>query len=362
MLIPLNSQARLDLGLMIWANVKKNGIQFQSSRSMRGSRVVETATLLSVTGSGNEIAFRSRNFVSKENMRYLYSKSLRLRSVSCAAGLLAGLLLFSLAAVADPISFPITLDPTVANAWVVASYVHACGGCVPDLGNEETYLTGGTTSQVGVLNLASLASGPGGGAFADLTHGALGVDSVGFSDGAGEGVHAYMIVNVSLSGVGSNTVHFNVNGSSAVDGCANIDCENTFQSYLSVFSVGGIPASITGGGCEGSTGCTGIPLPEDLSLSFDTTSSQPQIFQFQFDLFGGSNGFAGIFAANTGLISFDLAPGVTMDTSSGFLTQPGDPDLGGSSTGVPEPSSALLLGGSNLIALFLARRKRPGNI
>jgi PEP-CTERM motif-containing protein len=276
--------------------------------------------------------------------------------------LLIGLFAFSLAAVADPISFPIILDPSVSNGWIVASYVHACGGCVPDLGDEETYLGGGTTSQVGVLNLASLASGPGGGAFADLTHGALGIDSVGFPNGAGEVVEASLIVNVSLTGSGVNTVHFNVAGSSAVDACLNLSCTNTFGSYLSIYSVGGgVQESTSGGGCEGSAGCAGITFPNDLSLTFDTTS-QTNIYQFQFNLLGVSNGFAGIFAANTGLISFDLAPGVTMDTSSGFLTQPGDPNLGGTPSAVPEPASAPLLGGVGLIALYLFRRKRCGTL
>ena len=287
------------------------------------------------------------------------SKSRFRQPAAKAAALLTCFLVFSLVAAAGPISFPISLDPTVANGWLLATHVHACGGCVPDLGDEETYLSGGTSSQVGRLDLASLASGPGGGAFSDLTHGALAVDSVGFTDGAGQVTEAFLIVNVPMAGVGNNTVHFRINGSSAVEGCANLDCENQFGSSLSIYSVGGIQASTSGGGCEGTFGCTGIPFPEDLSLSFNTTS-QSQIYQFTFFLLGRSNGFAGIFAAHTGLVSFDLAPGVTMDTSSGFLTQPGDP-LAPADTSVPEPSTAALIGGGLLSVLALRRGRRPAS-
>jgi hypothetical protein len=261
---------------------------------------------------------------------------------------------------ATQISFPVSLDPTVPNAWLVATYLHFCGGCIPDESDESTSLTGGSTlSQSGVLNLANLADGPGGGAFADLTHGALGVDSVGFPDGSGEGVHSYLIVNVPITGAGTNTVHFNVSGSSAVAGCVNIDCENTFGSYLSVYSVGGVQASTSQGGCEGIAGCTGIPFPENLSITFNSTAGT-HIYQFQFDLFGGSNGTAGIFATNTGLASINLAPGVTMDTSSGFLTQAGDPNLGGTPAGptpVPEPTTLALVG-AGLIAARARRSRR----
>src|SRR5262249_8519304 len=79
----------------------------------------------------------------------------------------ASLLLVCLIAAAGEISFPVTLDPSIPNGYVLAAYRHACGGCVPDISDEESNLTGATTAQIGELNLVSLASGPGGGAFSD---------------------------------------------------------------------------------------------------------------------------------------------------------------------------------------------------
>ena len=40
----------------------------------------------------------------------------------------------------------------------------------------------------------------------------MGVDSVGSPDGAGEVIEAFLIVNVTITGAGTNTVNFDVNG------------------------------------------------------------------------------------------------------------------------------------------------------
>src|SRR5690348_1630161 len=101
-------------------------------------------------------------------------------SVRIAGCLLACLLGFSAAAVADPVSFPIVLDPTIQNAWLLASHIHAgCNGC-SDSGDEESYLTGVTTSSVGILSGPLIVAGGGNaGAFSDLTHGAMGIGAAG---------------------------------------------------------------------------------------------------------------------------------------------------------------------------------------
>ncbi len=273
-----------------------------------------------------------------------------------AACLLPGLLGFSAAAVAEPVSFPILLDPTVPNAWIVASNIHAP---YVDTGDEETYLTGITTSKVGLLSGPLIvAGGANAGAFSDLTHGAMGVGVAGNSDGSGEVVVDYLVVNVDFSGTGQSTVNFHVTGSAAADGCVGIDCQAGFTAYMSVYAPGAVQENTPfAGHCVGGIGCTGIPFPQDLSLPFSTDSSVHQ-FQFQFFLGASANGFAGVQALDTALISFDLAPGVTMDTGSGFLTQPGEPNFGGGGPSVPEPSTTSLLGVAGLIALGARRRKK----
>ena len=274
-----------------------------------------------------------------------------------AACLLAGLLGFSAGAVADPVSFPIFLDPAIPNAWIVASHIHeGCAAC-SDSGDEETYLTGVTTSTVGILSGPLIVAGGGNaGAFSDLTHGAMGVGAAGNTDGSGVVVVDYLVVNVGFSGTGQNTVHFDVKGSAAANGCLNLDCEAGFTADMSIYSPGAVQESTPFvGHCVGGVGCTGIPFPQDLSLSFSTDSTA-RLYQFTFFLLASANGFADVAALNTGLISFDLAPGVTMETTSGFLTEPGEPNFGGSP--VPEPSTASLLIVAVLVGLGLAGRKK----
>ena len=90
-------------------------------------------------------------------MQYQLANTFRRKGAVIFAALLAG----SLAALAADITFPVTLDPNIPNAYVLATYRHACGGCIPDASDEETYLTGSTTAQIGDLGLVRLASGPG---------------------------------------------------------------------------------------------------------------------------------------------------------------------------------------------------------
>lgn len=283
-----------------------------------------------------------------------------LRSIAAfriAAFVLAGLLGFSAAVVAAPVSFPIVLDPSIPNAWIVASHIH--DPVLGDSGDEESYLTGITTSRVGLLNGPLIAAGGGNAAaFSDLTHGAMGVGVAGKTDGTGEAVVDYLLVNLDFAGTGQNTVHFHVNGSATANGCANIDCEASFTPYMSIYAPGNLQISTPFvGHCVGGINCTGIPFPQDLSLPFSTNATS-HLFQFQFFMLAAANGFAGVSALNTGLISFDLAPGVTMDTSSGFLTQPGEPNFGGSPATVPEPSSGSLLAMAGVVALGLGRRRQ----
>jgi hypothetical protein len=185
----------------------------------------------------------------------------------------------------------------------------------------------------------------------------MGVGAAGYPDGSGVAVVDYLVVNVDFSGTGQNTVNFDVNGSASADRCANLDCEAAFTAYMSIYAPGAVQVNTPfRGNCVGGTLCTGIPFPQDLSLSFSTDSAVHR-FQFTFFMLATANGFAGVSALHTGLISFDLAPGVSMDTSSGFLTQPGEPNFGGSGPTIPEPSTASLLGVVGLVALALTRQR-----
>ncbi len=279
-----------------------------------------------------------------------------------AACLLAVLCGFSAQAVAGSVSFPITLDPTVPDAWIVASNIHECFGGCTDFGDEETYLTGGKTSLIGILSgPLVVAGGVNAGAFSDLTHGAMGVGAAGFSDGSGAGVVDYLVVNAEFSGTGQSTVNFNIAASGSADACANLFCEASLGAILSIYSpVPGATIQLTNrsSSCVGpDSTCKGIPSSQDLSLTFSIDSAVDQIIQFTFFLSAQANGFASVDARHTGLISFDLGSGVAMDTTSGFLTQPGEPNFGGPTT-VPEPSPASLLVVAGLAAFSLLRRRR----
>jgi hypothetical protein len=270
----------------------------------------------------------------------------------CASGALVLVLAFAGAAAAGTVSFPITLDPTIPNAWIVAAYVH-CGDCLYDYGDEETYLQGSSVASAGAFNLVD----GGGGAYAALDYGALGFDSYGFADGAGTGSHAYMLVNVPFSGSGMVTVHFDIPGSEFVEGSNVISSSNIVIATLTYDVRDASTQADLGSGvdqayeCDPVSTCNQAPFsfPIDLSASFSI--DQPALVQLDFTLFSESSGFAGV-TAHVGLITLDLAPGVTMDGSSGFLSTPGDPHL------TPEPSSAWLSLASVAALAALARRTR----
>ncbi len=156
-------------------------------------------------------------------------------------------------------------------------------------------------------------------------------------------------------------------GSITSDACVGIFCGAELDAQVGIgktFTDG----RIGGGGdsiniCAGDQsdpGCSsGASLPIDLSVPFNVSPDLHK-FQFLFAMIGFANEFASVDAANTGSISLDLAPGVTMDAGSGFLTEPGDPNLGGG-TEVPEPAtSALVIGaGVSLLCVFRRRAAKP---
>jgi hypothetical protein len=278
----------------------------------------------------------------------------RARLGRLVGGALIGVAAFVGAAAADTISFPLTLDPTIPNAWVVATYIHQCGGCVADQSDEETYLGGLPVAAAGYFYVVT----GGGGAFSALDNGALGVNAYGYADGAGTGSHSYMIVNVPFSGSGMVTVHFEVDGSESVGRSDVASTGNVFQASVTYQMLDASTHAVLGTGGASFSGCdplswcnqTLLSFPIDLSTSFSI--EQPSLVQLYFALFAGSNGFAHV-AAQTGLIAIDLAPGVTMDSSSGFLSTPGDPGL------APEPSSASLsLASVAALAVGAARARR----
>jgi hypothetical protein len=280
------------------------------------------------------------------------------------AGSLSFLLVFWGTATAETVTFPIIVNPFTPNGYEVAAYIHD-----PLLfgttGVDFTNFTGGTQAVFGSAPGVTQAGGTPGFSFSDLTHGALGVDASGRSDGSGVIAFSELVVNVSFSGTGSNNVlHFHVAGSVTSDACANVFCGSELDAQVGIGDTftdgrigggGGAAIKICAGG-QSDPGCTsGANLPIDLSVPF-SVSPDLHKFQLQFFMFGLANGFASVNAGNTGLISLDLAPGVTLDAGSGFLTEPGDPNLGGPA-GVPEPATAALLTGGGAFVLCLFRRR-----
>jgi len=265
---------------------------------------------------------------------------------------LAFVLVLSGAAAAGSITFPIALDPTISNAWVVAAYVH---DEIEDLSAENTYLDGAPGVGVGYLNVVD----GGGGAYSSLDYGALGISSTGFGDGGGTGSHAYLIVNVPLSGSGTNTVRFDVSGSEAVVANNVYPGQNTFMADMSYSVQDASTHALLDSGsasaheCDPSGPACNLPLlgfPIHLSNSFSV--DRPVLVQLSFTLFSQSNSPLTYVDAG-GRIALDLAPGVTMDGSSGFLSTPGDPHL------IPEPSTTWLSLAASAALAALARPRRP---
>jgi hypothetical protein len=270
---------------------------------------------------------------------------------SRAVGVLLLTLVRAGGADAGSISFPVTLDPTIPNAWVVAVYIH---DEIEDRSDESTYLDVLPTVQAGYFDEVT----GGGGAFSALDYGALGISSYGFPDGGGTGSHAYMLVNVPFSGSGTNTVTFDVQGSEFLGASNVISSSNVFMATMSytVLDAASYAVLATGSAteyeCDPVGPCaTQLSFPIELSAPF--TIDRPSLVQFNFSLFSQSNGFAAVQAARTGLVTVDLAPGVTMDTSSGFLSTPGDPGI------APEPSAASLsVAAGAVLAVFAGRSRR----
>jgi len=277
-----------------------------------------------------------------------------------AGGVLALVLGFSGAAAAGdyyPPYPPIVVDQTTPNAWAVAATVHQCpsGDCT-DLGAEfqSPADDGHPEAAVGYWNLVY----GGGGAYAALTYGALGVSSTGYGDDSGARSGAILIVTVPLSGSGTNTVNFDI------EGATNLAPNNLFtpdDSFIATANYAVHDASthalLDSGGvqaneCDPTGDCSGrtpVSLPIHLSNSF--TINGPVLVYLYFQMGSGANGPL-TFVNATGLISMDLAPGVT-NGSSGFLSTPGDPHL------VPEPATAWLsLAAVAVLARLHARARR----
>jgi hypothetical protein len=274
-----------------------------------------------------------------------------LDAVGHTGGALFVLVLFG-ARAAGSISFPITLDPTIPNAWVVAAYIH---DEVEDLSAENTYLDGSPEVGVGYTNVVT----GGGGAYSGLDQGALGLSSTGFGDGGGTGSHAYMIVNVPFSGSGTNTVRFDVSGSEEVAASNVYPGQNTFMADMSYSVQDASTHALLDSGSDGAHECDPsgpacnqplLSFPIHLSNSFSV--DRPVLVQLSFTLFSQSNSpLTFVDAASS--IALDLAPGVTMDDSSGFLSTPGDPHL------IPEPSTTWLSVAASAAMAALARVRFP---
>ncbi len=256
----------------------------------------------------------------------------------CAA-LLLSIVFAGGVAKADAISNPIKLDLFTPGAFIVVAELHTPSNTI---GDEETSST--------------LAEVPG--AYADLTHGALGFDVIGAPDGSGQVAAADLIVNQAFSGSGDVTVHmaiagaFDTFGNPVLNGVtfsANIFCT---QVYLTNDTFNGCSTSahVQAGDPTPFFGNTDLAFPYDLSLTFPVDATHTE-YQFIFNISGSANGSASLGVSHTALISFDLPDGVTMDQTSGFLSTPGEVTLPGDNpSAVPEPST-LATAGLGLLAL-----------
>ena len=198
-----------------------------------------------------------------------------------------------------------------------------------------------------------------GGAFSVLDNGALGVSA------NNDFVGALMFVNISFSGSSTqlSTVRMHVAVPSSNYGGGPLDYLH-FATGIALTPVDLATHQLLQGqndsieaGSPLEPGINPMPIagPYDLSVSFPVNSTLHQ-YQFAFSVGAMADGNAALDATHTALISFDLAPGITMDQSNGFLTTPGDITLPGTS-GVPEPS-ALVPAGLGLIGLIWRRSLR----
>lgn len=262
-------------------------------------------------------------------------------------------LLLSVAAGTVALADVVGLDPFTPGALAVAE--------VNSEGNVEEFDTN-------VLAIAPSTPLIPATAFASLINGALGIRIVG-GPGIGGNAGADLYVNVSFQGTGTNTVNLDVDGNYGVQGDPLTDGV-LFGAGISCYSVVDV-AIRQGKDCgvarvnehsedQGQVlGPGNISFPAHLSLQF-TVDPEHTLFQFVFGLSGTAFGAATLNAIHTGLISFDLAPGVTFDQSNGFLTSPGDvilPGEGNPPPAVPEPSM-LAATGCGFVALIGYRARQ----
>ena len=248
------------------------------------------------------------------------------------------------------------VDQTIPNSWGVEVTVHQCGYCKPDLLSEKVSPPGGFPADA-VAGYWNVVDG-GGGGYAAVAYGALGVSSTGFGDGSATISGATLIVNVPLSGSGTITVRLDIEGSSLLSPnnllyppedsfSATANYGLTDASTLAMLESGGVRADE----CDPVENCNGrtpVSLPIHLSNTF--TIDGPTLVYLYFYMGAGAWG-PHTFVNAKGQIALDLAPGVTM--SSFFLSTPGDPHL------VPEPSTTWLSLAAGAVLAALARIRRP---
>lgn len=256
------------------------------------------------------------------------------------------------------ISFPVYLDPFLPGGSLVAAYT--VGGNLEYPGYESP-----------VLAIQGPVQGVNASAFGFLTNGAMGAIAVG---NPGSAAAAEMFVNLDFTGTGTNIkgpafygVNFDVTANSGVQGnpilngvqfsagaqCLSVDPVNRTTSFYAGKSVS---ENSTDFGEENGPGNLSFPI--DLSYQFNV-DPQNEHFQLFFSIRDTAIGSAYIDAGHTGLISINLAPGVTMSPTNGFLTTPGDVTLPpgdyaqvpGQGSAVPEPSMLGVLG-LGLVALI----------
>ncbi|HXX84412.1 MAG TPA: PEP-CTERM sorting domain-containing protein [Casimicrobiaceae bacterium] len=278
-------------------------------------------------------------------------------------------------------------DSFVANSFCSDVHIDSRGQAFLDSASSPTGVVDADNANgfviigLGANNAAAIGNGSGG--YAAVGNGAMGVVVGGFPNGSGVTVTVDMLVQVSFSESGpmntwvtlDNHIDMDIDGTSSVEGdpcnllavtdalSFNAQIAMSEQNLSSGSELPLISPYAQNVRVSLPANCNGAPaagfltqFPYHFSLDFPVSATYHD-YTFAFALDASANGGDSLTAARTALISFNLAPGVTMDNPF-FLSTPGDINLPGGGGTAPEPAT-LSLFGTALALGFLRKRKSP---